>query len=36
MGGTISVASHLDLIIKDPTLIVDGKEIIKDGRLLAA
>lgn len=34
MGGNVSVPSHLDLIIKDPTLIIDGKEIIKDGRLL--
>ena len=34
MGGMVSVASHLDLIIKDPTLIVDGKAIIKDGKLL--
>ncbi len=32
MGGNISVASHLDLIIKAPTLIVDGKEIIKAGK----
>ena len=31
MGGKVSVASHLDLIIKSPTLIVDGKEIIKSG-----
>ncbi len=34
MGGKISVPSHLDLIIKKPTLIIDDKEIIKDGRLL--
>jgi leucyl aminopeptidase (aminopeptidase T) len=34
MGGNVSVASHLDLIIKSPTLIIDGKEIIKDGNLL--
>jgi leucyl aminopeptidase (aminopeptidase T) len=32
MGGKVAVASHLDLIIKAPTLIVDGKEIIKAGR----
>jgi leucyl aminopeptidase (aminopeptidase T) len=32
MGGNISVASHLDLIIKAPTLVVDGKEIIKAGK----
>jgi leucyl aminopeptidase (aminopeptidase T) len=34
MGGNVSVASHLDLIIKSPTLIIDGKEIIKEGKLL--
>jgi leucyl aminopeptidase (aminopeptidase T) len=34
MGGKVSVASHLDLIIKSPTLTVDGKVIIKDGKLL--
>jgi leucyl aminopeptidase (aminopeptidase T) len=34
MGGKVSVPSHLDLIIKDPTLVIDGKEIIKDGKLL--
>ncbi|HEC83230.1 MAG TPA: aminopeptidase [Firmicutes bacterium] len=34
MGGKVSVPSHLDLIIKKPTLIIDGKEIIKDGKLL--
>jgi leucyl aminopeptidase (aminopeptidase T) len=34
MGGRVSVQSHLDLIIKEPTLLIDGKELIKDGRLL--
>jgi leucyl aminopeptidase (aminopeptidase T) len=34
MGGEVSVPSHLDLIIKAPTLTIDGKELIKDGRLL--
>jgi leucyl aminopeptidase (aminopeptidase T) len=34
MGGSVSVPSHLDLIIKGPTLIIDGKEIIKDGHLI--
>ncbi len=34
MGGKVSVPSHLDLIIKAPTLTIDGKELIKDGRLL--
>jgi leucyl aminopeptidase (aminopeptidase T) len=32
MGGNVAVASHLDLIIKAPTLIVDGNEIIKAGK----
>ncbi|HVP57812.1 MAG TPA: aminopeptidase [bacterium] len=34
MGGKVSVPSHLDLIIKEPTLVIDGKELIKDGRQL--
>ena len=34
MGGNVSVPSHLDLIIKQPTLTIDGREIIKDGKLL--
>jgi len=34
MGGKVSVPSHLDLIIKDPTLTIDGNELIKDGKLL--
>jgi len=34
MGGKVSVPSHLDLVIKMPTLFLDGKEIIKDGKLL--
>ncbi|MGQ9603911.1 MAG: aminopeptidase [bacterium] len=33
MGGNVSVPSHLDLIIKNPTLIIDGKEIITNGKL---
>lgn len=33
MGGNVSVPSHLDLIIKNPTLIIDGKEIITSGKL---
>jgi leucyl aminopeptidase (aminopeptidase T) len=35
MGGNVSLQSHLDMIIKAPTLLIDGKEIIKDGQLLA-
>lgn len=34
MGGKVSVQSHLDLVIKGPTLYLDGKEIIRDGELL--
>jgi leucyl aminopeptidase (aminopeptidase T) len=34
MGGKVSVPSHLDLIIKEPTLLIDGTELIKDGKLL--
>lgn len=34
MGGNVSVPSHLDLVIKKPTLYLDGKEIIRDGNLL--
>lgn len=34
MGGNVSVPSHLDLIIKNPTLLIDGKEIIRGGKLL--
>jgi leucyl aminopeptidase (aminopeptidase T) len=34
MGGKVSVPSHLDLIIKDPTLTLDGSDLIKNGKLL--
>jgi leucyl aminopeptidase (aminopeptidase T) len=34
MGGKVSIQSHLDLVIKLPTLYLDGKVIIKDGELL--
>jgi leucyl aminopeptidase (aminopeptidase T) len=34
MGGKVSVPSHLDLVIKSPTLLLDGKVIIKDGDLI--
>ncbi len=34
MGGKVKVDLHLDGIIKNPTLIIDGKEIMKDGELL--
>ncbi len=35
MGGEVSVASHLDGIIEEPTLEIDGEVIMKDGELLA-
>ena len=34
MGGTIRVASHLDGVIKEPTVIVDGKMILDKGEIL--
>lgn len=34
MGGTIDVPIHLDGIMKDPTLILDGDVIMEKGRLL--
>jgi len=35
MGGRVSVPSHLDLVIKSPTLYLDGKVLIENGKLLA-
>jgi len=34
MGGTVRVASHLDGLIKTPNVEVDGRMIMKDGRIL--
>lgn len=34
MGGTIRVASHLDGVITEPTVIVDGKLIMDKGKIL--
>lgn len=34
MGGTVRVASHLDGLIKNPTVWFDDETIMKDGRLL--
>ena len=34
MGGTCDVPLHLDGIITDPTLTVDGREILVDGKLV--
>lgn len=33
-GGDVNVPLHLDGVIKEPTIIVDGKEIMLDGKLL--
>lgn len=34
MGGSVRVASHLDGLVKKPTVYFDGKIIMKDGKLL--
>lgn len=34
MGGTIRVASHLDGVIMEPTVIADGKKIMENGKFL--
>ncbi|HSD63432.1 MAG TPA: aminopeptidase [Ignavibacteriaceae bacterium] len=34
MGGNVNVPIHLDGVIKEPTVYMDGKEIMKDGNLL--
>ena len=34
MGGTVRVASHLDGLIKRPTVWLDDRKIMEDGRLL--
>ena len=34
MGGTIRVASHLDGVIMEPTVSVDGETIMEKGKLL--
>lgn len=34
MGGNVNVPIHLDGVIKEPTVYMDGKEIMKDGILL--
>ncbi|HEX2867860.1 MAG TPA: aminopeptidase [Ignavibacteriales bacterium] len=34
MGGSVRVASHLDGLVKKPTVYFDGKVIMKDGKLL--
>jgi len=34
MGGKVSADLHQDFIIPRPTLVLDGKTIIRDGKLL--
>jgi len=34
MGGKVSADLHQDFIIPRPTLVLDGKTIIKDGKML--
>jgi leucyl aminopeptidase (aminopeptidase T) len=34
MGGSVNVPIHLDGVIKKPTLYFDGKEVMKNGKLL--
>jgi aminopeptidase len=34
MGGSVRVASHLDGLIKQPTVWFDGEKVMQDGRLL--
>lgn len=34
MGGTVSVESHLDGILKRPTLLVDGEAVMRDGQIV--
>ena len=34
LGGVIKAKTHYDLLMYKPTLIIDGKEILKDGNLV--
>lgn len=34
LGGTVKASCHYDLIMTEVTLVVDGKEVIKDGEVL--
>jgi leucyl aminopeptidase (aminopeptidase T) len=31
IGGTVAVPIHLDVVVLDPTLEIDGKPVLKDG-----
>jgi leucyl aminopeptidase (aminopeptidase T) len=33
-GGTIQVASHLDGILREPTVLIDGELLLEKGRLI--
>lgn len=35
MGGSVNVPIHLDGVVKKPTVWMDGKMLMKDGKLLA-
>jgi leucyl aminopeptidase (aminopeptidase T) len=35
IGGTVQVPVHLDCVVMRPTVAVDGKELVRDGELLA-
>lgn len=34
LGGTVKASCHYDLIMKDASLVADGRNILKDGKLL--
>jgi leucyl aminopeptidase (aminopeptidase T) len=34
MGGTVRVASHLDGLVKEPTVWFDDRKVMEGGRLL--
>ena len=34
LGGVTKTDFHLDIIFRRPTVIVDGREVVKDGKLL--
>jgi leucyl aminopeptidase (aminopeptidase T) len=34
MGGSVRVASHLDGLVKSPTVWFDDRRVMEDGRLL--
>ncbi len=36
MGGSVNVPLHLDGVVKKPTVWMDGKLLMKDGKLLVA